>query len=146
MADRPMAYRFLDHTADVQAECRAQSFTGLLETAARALYSVALKDKRKSVCVRRDLFVSGAGREEVLVRWLQELVFLLETEGFVAVRFTWSSSHMEAPNGPCSVQCDAEGYLCAPEERGEEVKGVSYHGLVVEKRGEEFIARVILDL
>lgn len=149
-----MAYKFLEHTADVQAECRARSFTGLLEAAARALYSVALKRQRKTIRARHELFVSGSEHEEVVVRWLQELVFLLETDGFVAVRFTWNGSHMEAPEGAQSagphpvltVHCLAEGYLCTHEERGEEVKGATYHGLMVEKTGDEFVARVIFDL
>lgn len=143
-----MGYRFLEHTADVQAECRADTFTGLLESATRALYSVALKKQRKSAHARHEVFVSGATYEEVVVRWLQELVFLLETDGFVAVRFNWDGSHMEQPAAGevLTVHCTAEGYFCHPEDRGEEIKGATYHGLEVEKNRQGFTARVIFDL
>lgn len=149
-----MGYKFLEHTADVQAECQAETFTGLLEAAARALYSVALNKQHKFVRKSHELFVSGASHEEVVIRWLQELVFLLETDGFVAVRFTWNGSHMEAPEGALTavphavltVHCRAEGYFCDPDDRGEEVKGATYHGLNVEKTEEGFKARIIFDL
>ena len=149
-----MGYKFLEHTADVQAECKAETFTGLLEAAARALYSVALNKQRKSVKASHQLFVSGASHEEVVVRWLQELVFLLETDGFVAVRFTWDGSHMDAPEGVLTagphavltVHCTAEGYFCDPEDRGEDVKGATYHGLYVVKTEEGYTARFIFDL
>jgi len=149
-----MGYKFLEHTADVQAECRAVSFTGLLETAAQALYSIALKKQRKLTRKKHELFVSGAGREEVLVRWLQELVFLLETDGFAAVKFHWDGSHVEEQEHPATgeakavltVHCTAEGYICRPEDRGEEIKGATYHGLTVEKKEQAYMARVIFDL
>ncbi|HUW62473.1 MAG TPA: archease [Candidatus Bathyarchaeia archaeon] len=141
-----MGYKFLEHTADVQAECRAETFTGLLETAARALYSVALNKQRKSVKASHELFVCGASHEDAVVRWLQELVFLLETSGFVAVRFAWDGSHREAPEGALTVRCTAAGYFCDPADRDEEVKGATYHGLNVEKTEEGFVARIIFDL
>ena len=149
-----MGYKFLEHTADVQAECQAPTFTGLLESAARALYSVALNKQHKSIKTSHELFISGASHEEVLIRWLQELVFLLETDRFVAVRFAWNGSHMEAPEGALTdassavltIHCAAEGYLCGPEDRGEEVKGATYHGLNVEKTNDAFTARIIFDL
>jgi SHS2 domain-containing protein len=141
-----MGYTFLEHTADVQAECRAETFTGLLETAARALYSVALDKQRKSVKTSHDLSVSGANHEEVVVRWLQELVFLLETDGFVAVRFKWDVPRTDAPEGAPAVHCTAKGYVCDPEDRGEEVKGATYHGLNVEKTEAGFMARIVFDL
>jgi SHS2 domain-containing protein len=149
-----VGYKFLEHTADVQAECRADTFTGLLEAAARALYSVALNKRHKSTKTSHELFISGASHEEVVIRWLQELVFLLETDGFVAVRFAWNGSHMEAPEGTLTagpyavltVHCRAEGYFCDPDERAEEVKGATYHGLNVEKDEDGFTARIVFDL
>lgn len=149
-----MGYKFLEHTADVQAECRADTFVGLLESAARALYSVALKKQRKLARKKHELFVSGANREEVVVRWLQELVFLLETDGFVAVKYHWDGAHTDEQQEPppalhdnvITVHCTAEGYFCRPEDRGEEVKGATYHGLTVEKNQQGFLARVIFDL
>lgn len=144
-----MGYRFFEHTADIQAECTAKSFAGLLESAAHAFYSVALKKQRKATNIRRELFISGATREEIVVRWLQELVFLLETDGFVAVRFECDGAHLEKPGKPREVltaHCEASGYLCKGAERADEVKGATYHGLEVRETEQGFVARVIFDL
>lgn len=135
-----MPFRFLEHTADARAECRGGTFEGLLEAAAQALYAIALREARADCDTSRTIKVDGESREEVLVRWLQELIFLLEVERFVATGFAFAEAD------ELSITAEARGYTCRPEERGEEVKSATYHGLDVQETPEGFIARVIFDL
>ena len=135
-----MTFRFLEHTADARVECQAPSFEALLESAAQALYAITLREPRAAIEEERVIDVSGGGREDILVRWLQELVFLLEVGRFVAVTFAFDA--VEAGR----VRARLRGYLCTPEERAEEVKSATYHELEVIETGEGWLARVILDL
>jgi len=135
-----MAFRFLDHTADVQAECRAATFEQLLETAAGALYAIAIKDVRSSAGVERMLEVSGTGREELLVRWLQELIYLMDVKRFVATEFDF-----ERADSRVARAC-LGGYIHDPGARAEEVKGATYHELELRETDDGFLARVIFDL
>ena len=137
-----MPFRFLEHTADVQVECSAATFAGLLETAAEALYAIALERKRNAQDVIRRVAVEGEcrAREETLIRWLQELLFLLDTERFVAVR----AEFHRVSDG--AIEATLRGYACAPEERAEEIKSTTYHELAIRETDDGFVARVIFDL
>ena len=135
-----MGFRFLDHTADVQVECRADSFAGLLVKAADALYAIALHQRDDGCGETRTVAVSGDTREEILVRWLQELIFLLETEHFVAARIAFAD-----PIGDTAT-AQMEGYCCAPAGRAQEVKAATYHGIEVRETGGGFLARITFDL
>ena len=135
-----MTFRFLDHTADIRVECIASNFAELLQCAACALYAIALKETRASLDAQRIVEVFGAGREDVLVRWLQELLFLLDTGHFVAVEFAFDT--VEAGH----VKARLNGYTCNPEDRAEEVKSATYHQLEVIETADGWLARLIFDL
>ncbi len=135
-----MPFRFLEHTADARIECVGRDFADLLEVAAHALYAIALRDRREDARLVRAIRVEGENREETLIRWLQELIFLLETESFVAVRFEF-----EAVTGS-GVSAAVNGYACPPDERAEEVKSATYQQLSVRDTPEGLVARITFDL
>ena len=135
-----MTYRFLEHTADAQAECRAADFPGLLAAGARALYALALIETRADAGAARTIEVTADSREDALVRWLQELIFLLDAERFVATRFEFTS------DDPTAVRAVLCGYECTPEERAGEVKSATYHEIDVREDEHGLVARVIFDL
>ena len=135
-----MRYRFLEHTADVQAECWADGFEGLLEAAAEALYALALGERRTGGDVVRTVTATGDSREDILVRWLQELIFALEVDRFVATAFSFACGEEG------TVRAELHGYVCVPDDRVEEVKSATYHELNVRKTDHGLVARVVFDL
>jgi len=135
-----MPFRFLEHTADVQAECTGDTFEQVLESAAQALYAVALTAARDERDVECHVAVTGQSHEEILVRWLQELIFLLDTNGFVATHFAFVDL------GNDTLKATVQGYTCGAEERAEEVKSATYHELDVTEGEGGCLARVIFDL
>lgn len=134
-----MPFRFLDHTADIQIECDAPDFPALLVAAAQALYAVALTEQAGRVEIEQRIALEAASREDLLVRWLQELLFLLDTEEFVGVAF-------DVHAGPCALQAVVGGYRCMPAQRAEEVKSATYHELTVQTTDGGWQARFILDV
>lgn len=135
-----MTYRFLEHTADARVECRADTFDGLLRAATDAFYHVTLTEVRDGRGIRHVVDIVAPSHEEMVVRWLQELLFLLDTERFVAGHYTFE----ETEEG--RVRAVLDGYICLSEERAVEVKAVTYHGLDVVENSEGFMARIIFDL
>lgn len=135
-----VGYRFLEHTADIRAECQAASFPELLETAAQALYAVALRETRTDAHVEHEVAIQAESPEEMLVRWLQELIFLMDVEHFVATRF---DLHHAAED---RVAATLRGYEYQPEERATEIKAATYHGMAVRHTNEGIVAEVIFDL
>lgn len=135
-------YRFVNHTADALAECTAPTFPDLLLAASSAFYALACGGARTGGDVKRAVTLSCPSREEALVRWLQELIFLLETERFVAAQADFAISE----SGGITLHAHMTGYACAPGDIEVEVKAATYHGLSVAEADGQWSARVVFDL
>jgi len=135
-----MSFEFIEHTADVRVRCRGASYAELLESAARALYAVTLTERRSKTDISRHVAVTGADREDLLIRWLQELIYLLEVERFVAFRFEFHTVK------PTEIRVGLGGYACTAEERADEVKAATYHGMAISEDDGGLVADILFDL
>ncbi|HQH52136.1 MAG TPA: archease [Candidatus Hydrogenedentes bacterium] len=135
-----MNYRFLEHTADARVECTGATFAELLEAAALALYAVAFRRMEDRSEDRRLISIAAEKPEDVLVRWLQELIYLMEAEHFAVTRFRFM--HADANR----VEAEVQGYRYRAEDREDEVKAATYHGMKVEQQETGWRAEVIFDL
>ncbi|HOJ13088.1 MAG TPA: archease [Deltaproteobacteria bacterium] len=133
-----MPYALVDHTADMALRVRAPSIEALFAEAALGLCEVL--DARTSYpeeTLRVEL--EGMDMEDLLVRWLQEVLYLVGVKGFrvytvgrIAVAGTCLAAELEGAFG-----C---GTLAL------EVKAVTYHGLSIERDGGDVTATVVLDV
>ena len=77
-------YRFVDHTAELELELEAESAEGALEEALRAFAELAGPAEGEEIEHR--VVVDASDFPTLLAGWLEELVFLAETESFVPER------------------------------------------------------------
>jgi SHS2 domain-containing protein len=135
-------YRWLEHTSEVELELCADSERGVFEDAVVALAELlgvteaprGRPTELRTVAVDSD---RQGDRAALLVAWLEELVFLAESVGFVGLRvadFELAGSRL--------VACVA-GLVGDPPPL---VKAVTLHGLRFEPRDGGYLARVILDV
>jgi SHS2 domain-containing protein len=138
--------RMLDHTADVGFELGATTLEGLFEEARRALLLTVFGRPPQEGKEERVVRLTAADREILLVRWINELVFLVQDEGFVPagadVRIEESSG------GGFSLEASLTGTPLDLEAHGwqGEIKSATFHGLDVTHGGEGWRAQVILDV
>ncbi len=131
-----MSYRWVEHTAEVQIEIEA-SIEAAVFTEALHAFAELLADDARGEYVWRDVAVEAGERAALLVGWLDELVYLVETEDLVpeeVVRIELSDGGLVA-----SVRC----------RRGSPrhvVKGATYHRLAFERSNHGFRATVVLDV
>jgi SHS2 domain-containing protein len=140
-------YSVFDHTADVGLEVRGTSLEDLLATAARATFDQMLEDWPAAVDCRREVRARPpAGMEgdhpELLVDWLQELLYLFETDRLVPLEYEF----LEV--GPREIKADVGfGRFDPGRHRTRlEVKAVTYHRLEVREDADGWYARFILDI
>jgi SHS2 domain-containing protein len=135
-------YRWLDHTADVGVVARGETLEALFEVAAEALTDL-ITDRAK-VRERLDvgLEIRAPEQEQLLVRWLAEILLKFEIEGLVFHRF--SVRRLEADR----LEATAFGEAYDPERHSHltEVKGVTYHHLSVRAVEGGWEATVIFDI
>ena len=133
-------FRLVPHTADIGLELSGATWEEFYLNAARGLLAVygATAPARRAVG-RATVVLEAPSAEELLVDWLNELVFLVSSERWVPRDIRVKEA------GPWALRAQAEGpRLEAPLAR--EVKGATYHGLKVAKKGGAWTATVILDI
>ncbi len=82
------SHEVVDHTSEIQLRLRAGSLGELLAEAGRALATIQLRDTPTTASGPwRQVEISSPDRASLLADWLNELVFLAETEQWVATEF-----------------------------------------------------------
>lgn len=134
------AFRFLEHTADMGIEAQAQSREELFVQAAKGLLLVLAgsAENTKPVCVKA-LAVTACDVEELLVVWLNELLYFVQTKNLWPVEIEIVAMRSDRLEVKLSL-----AQLSTPVQR--EVKAVTYHHLMVHCRQGVWRARVYLDI
>lgn len=129
-------YRWVDHTAEVELEIDAANEREVLEDASRALAEL-LGFPEVSSDERRTVAVTAPDRPALLAAWLEELVFLAESQGFIAGRL------LDLELGHDSLRATVGGQIGDPPPL---VKAVTYHRLAFAPTDRGYFARVVLDV
>ena len=137
-------YEFFEHTADVGAVVRGATLPRLFENAARAMFDLICD--RRTVRPRRAvrIVVRGESLEDLLVRWLSELLFRLETQGLLFTSFAVE-------------RVDRTLLLARGVARGEtidrsrhalrhEIKAVTYHQIRLIRGRSAWRVRIVFDV
>ncbi|MEW6636445.1 MAG: archease [Actinomycetota bacterium] len=132
----------LDHTADVGFEVEAPTLSGLFEEAARALLAVLFEEPPRAGDLEETVGLSAPDAETLLVRWINEIIFLVQDTGFVPARVearVEEGRELQARLVGAPLDVEAQGF------QGE-VKSATFHGLEVERGEGSVRATVILDV
>lgn len=131
-----LSYRWVDHTGELELEIEAPAQEDVFRDATAA-FAQLVGEGVGGDPVKRELRLEGGERAVLLVDWLDELVYLAETEGLVAE----DVSALELSDG--GMTATLIGHVGNPRHL---VKGATYHRLVFEQVPQGFRARVVLDV
>lgn len=128
----------LEHTADRAFHVRGRNFTELLEKAAQALVALDGEAPVSERFIRRAIEVHGSDPETLLVNWLNEILYLEQTQCEFYDHFLLSRV--------------TETHLCAQlygrqlEHSVTSLKAVTFHNLKVKQSSEGLEATVVVDV
>ncbi len=89
-----------------------------------------------------DVLLEADNAEELLWKWLRELLYLFATQKMVFKEFEYKELNEKMVWATCWGECfDSEKH-----ESEREVKAVTHHGFKVEKTGDGWKAKVIFDI
>ena len=137
-----MPFRLLEHTADIGLEATATTVEKLFIEAAHALQMVLGGAPEAAPEEVLQVEIGAVDREELLVNWLNELLFLLETRHFYLAdlditRLTATRLH---------AVLRGEAFDPDRHSFAREIKAVTHHQLRLEESPAGWAARVYLDL
>ena len=137
-------YHILPHTADGKFQAYGRTLEEAFGNAALAMASLMWDWSRVEPRVRRRIEVEGKDREQLLVRFLGEIIYLLDTKKFLV----GSVSQME-------IRRDGPAWLLSAELRGDilsdsheiygDVKAVTYNDMKIEEC-DGFTVQVVVDM
>ena len=132
----------VEHTADIGIDITAPSFEELLRTAARALFDLMVDLDTIRPTAPYLVRARGGDTEELLVRWLSELLYLRDTQDLLFCRFDLQDVE------PVGLTCVAWGEHFDPSRHAAKtgIKAVTYHQVTAVRTPEGWRARVIFDV
>jgi len=135
-----MAYKFLEHMADVKFSAEGSTIEEMFISAADALNETIRGDIKILEQEKKSFEVEGKDRESLLYNFLEEFLFLLDSEDFLTARI--ESVEIKENKLNCVVVGDsAEKYKFTND-----VKAVTYNDMFVREKGERFECQVVLDV
>jgi SHS2 domain-containing protein len=134
-------YLPIDHTADLGLQVWGQTLPELYANAAEGMASLYYHLDAVRPLEKRTIAVEGYDREEVLVHWLSELLYLVEVHSFLPAHFEITAlddTHLRA-------EVSGEPFDRERHEWRTGIKAVTYHDIHVREVEGEWTVVVIFD-
>jgi SHS2 domain-containing protein len=144
MSNDPSKYRILPHTADGKFLAFGRTLEEAFANAALATASFMWDWSKVKAVVPRSIRLRGRDREQVLVKFLGEIIYLWETEGFLLGEVTV----FEIGESGNEIELSAvfRGDNLSPDyEIHGDVKAVTYNEMKIET-GDGFSVQVVVDI
>lgn len=135
-------HREIDHTADLGFEVWAPTLPGMYAEAAAALAELCYDLDAVAPTDQRRLVVRGVSAEERVVRWLQDIYLLLESDRWLMAH----ASDVQCVEDRIEGTLHGEVYDPTRHTLHTEIKAVTYHGMQVEKIDGLWRTTVIVDV
>jgi SHS2 domain-containing protein len=133
----------LDHATDAIIEVRAKDLKEAFTVAADAVVNITLDQDKVDEKDQKVITAKGKDLQYLLFSWLEEIAFVLITEGFAIKRVDLEISE----NGGYSIEAKAFGEPLdfAKHNFKVEVKAPTFYDMEIRKNGEAYM-RFLLDL
>ena len=134
-------YQSLEHTADIGFRVLGETLEQLFEHAAFALFDSLSELNDVHEKLQEEVRVQGMDLPELMVNWLNQLLFLWETKLVLFKRF----SIQKISDTELAASAWGEKYSSNRHELLTDIKAATYHQLKVEEKEGFWTAEIILD-
>ena len=140
--DKEKHYRITPRQSELAVRIVGTSQANLFENAAFALFDVMSDSAKIELRERMPLEVEGSDRDELLVNWLRELLYLYQGSGYLLNDF----SILEVKDTSLKAEVGGEKLDLDRHEIKQEIATVAYHQSRMQKTGDQWIAQVIFEV
>ena len=138
-----MSYKFLDHATDAIIEVTAKDLKEAFSITASAVINLTLDQDKVKEKEQRKFSAQGKDLRYLLFSWLEEIPFLLITEGFAIKRIELDIVH----NQDYKINATAYGEPLDVKKHNfkVEIKAPTFYDMEIKQNGGVFM-RFLLDL
>ncbi|MBN1377135.1 archease [Candidatus Woesearchaeota archaeon] len=139
-------YEFLEHTADIKFRAYGKSLENVFSNAALAFGSILIKPEKVESNEEKIIKVNGNDEKSLLYNFLEELLFLFDTEGFLLNNI--ENMKIESKDKVFFLKAKAKGDFTKNKkyELETEPKAVTYNEMEVKKEKSNYIIQVVIDI
>ncbi|MFW6121886.1 MAG: archease [Petrotogales bacterium] len=133
-------YELIEHTADVAIKAYGKTVAKAFENAAIGMFDIITDNSTIDDIGQYDIQIEATDKEQLLVDWLSELLFLSSAKNLVFGNFnvTIKDEHLTA-------RVFGEEFDSSKHRIGTEIKAVTYHMLEVHNR-QPYYVQVLFDI
>ena len=138
-----MSYKFLDHSTDAIIEINAKDLKEAFSVAADAVINLTLDQDKVEEKTSKEFVSLGKDLYYLLFSWLEEIPFILITEGFAIKRIEFSIEK----NNVYKINAKAFGETLDLKKHNfkVEIKAPTFYDMVIKNEGEVYM-KFLLDL
>jgi len=140
MARKP--YEVFEHTADIGLHAYGETLPALFINAARGMENLLVPLEQVRVVTSREITVNGHDSISLLIAWLNELIFLFDSEYLLFRDFEIATLTDTTLMGIAR----GEPYAGQRHEMSSAIKATTWHEAAVTQDDEGYQARIIFDL
>ena len=138
-------YEYFDHTADIGVKAYGTDLSEVFINAARGMFSIMfemISEPVETKVLQVDLQNQEENYEQLLVDWLNELLYLLEAEDAVLHRFKIKKLDGKVLKAEVvGAPFDAKHHRYKTE-----VKSATYHMLEIGRENDKYFATILIDI
>ena len=135
-------YELIDHTADIGIKAYGDDFSEAFAHAAKGMFDIITDSSQIESKGEYQIDLSADDLEQLLVDWLDELLYLQGAENLVFGKF---SVTVDEEKNKISATVSGEEFDTDKHKIGMEIKAVTYHLLEVHQ-GNPCFVKVLFDV
>jgi SHS2 domain-containing protein len=139
-----MGYKFLEHTADVKFQAFGNSLEQIFEQAFLALKETITKNEKIQCKIKKAIKIKGDDLENLLYKFLEEILFLLDSENFISSEVT--KIEIIKHKDKFELKAKILGDLANNCKLNNDVKAITYNNMFVKQEKRKWICQVVLDV
>lgn len=136
------AFEFLEHTADIKFRINAKDINGIFENTVLAVSDIISRGKKIKPTLKKEIEVSGDDYESLLYNFIDELIYLVDAEGFVP-----SNAEINVWEGKKIARGTLYGDKTENYKELDHIKSATYAEMFMKKvKGKGWQAQAVVDV
>ncbi len=135
-------FKIVGTTADVAIVAYGESLQKLFIHAAEGLITLLTNPKQIEKNKKKEIKLHGSDIENLLVKWLSEILYLFEVKEFLGKNFKIHT----LDNTFLHSEVIGENFKSKKHFIKTEIKAITYHQLNLKRQKGQWMAKIILDL
>ncbi len=137
-------YKFLEHTADAKFQAYGKTMEESFSNAALAMFSLITETNKIKKEIKKGIEARGHDLKSLLYNYLEELLFLIDTENFLLNHIGELKIHKKEEK--YFLEAIAVGDKADNYETTGDIKAITYNEMEVKEEKGKVMVQVVLDL